>query len=102
MIEMFQILWDLIMIRDDVHKGRLTIRKTLVALGFVVLLYGTLIPAVVLYTKHPEYLWVVIAAMVVDGLLVVLMAYIGFRWYFQSLASERAKAESEGKTSAGA
>jgi hypothetical protein len=94
MFELFQVVWDLIMIRDNVRKGRLTMRKTLISVSFVVLMYGIGVPAAVLYQKHPEYEWVFIAAMVVVGLLFVMLAYLGFRWYFQSLASERAKAAS--------
>jgi cytochrome c biogenesis protein CcdA len=100
--ELFQIVWDLIMIRDNVRKGRLTMRKTLISIGFVVLMYGIGVPAAVLYDKHPEYEAVFIAAMVVVGLLFVLLVYIGFRWYFQSLARERAAAESKTEGSDGA
>lgn len=101
MIELFQIVWDLIMIRDNVRKGRLTIRRTVISMCFVVLMYGIGVPAAVLYDKHPEYEAVFIAAMAVVGLLFVLLVYIGFRWYFQSLASERAAANSRSEGSDG-
>jgi hypothetical protein len=40
--------------------------------------------------------------MVAVGLLFVLLVYIGFRWYFQSLAIERAAAAGNTEGSDGA
>jgi len=52
--ELFQIVWDLIMIRDNVRKGSAHDAQELISIGFVVLMYGIGVPAAVLYDKHPS------------------------------------------------
>lgn len=69
MIEFFQILWNLFMLRDAAHKGQLTRGVWVFAIGFVVLLYAIALPAVVLWQNHPQYKSVFVAAMVLDGVV---------------------------------
>ena len=87
MFELFKIFWDVVVIRDAAHKGRkLSTGIVLRALGFVLLLYVTLLPATVLYSNHPQYKPVFIAALVIDGILAILM----FRWEYKWWVKQRA------------
>ena len=76
MIEFFQILWNLFMLRDAARKGQLTMGVWVFAIGFVVLLYAILLPAVVLWQNHPQYKPVFVAAVVLDGIVFV----VGMVW----------------------
>ncbi len=71
MIELIQIAWDIFMLRDSARKGRLKLRAVLFALAFVVLLYGTGVPAAALYQNHPQYKPLFLATMVFDLILFV-------------------------------
>jgi hypothetical protein len=72
MLELFKLLWDAVVLRDAARKGQLKLRMVVIAFGFVVLLYAIALPAVVLYSNHPQYKPVFFAAMVLDGLLVIV------------------------------
>jgi hypothetical protein len=71
MLELFKLLWDAVVLRDAAHKGQLKVSMIVIGFGFAVLLYAIALPAVVLYSNHPQYKPVFIAAMVMDGLLSV-------------------------------
>ena len=90
MFELFKIAVDLIVLRDGYRKGQLTVPRTIFGFCFAVLLYAIGLPAAVLYDKHPQYLPLFIAAMVLDGLLFIAFMVIGLRWYLHSLAQMRA------------
>jgi cytochrome c biogenesis protein CcdA len=70
-MELIQIAWDIFMLRDSARKGRLKLRAVLFALAFVVLLYGTGVPAAALYQNHPQYKLLFLATMVFDLILFV-------------------------------
>lgn len=76
MIEFFQILWNLFMLRDAARKGQLTVGVWVFAIGFVVLLYAILLPATVLWQNHPQYKPLFVAAGVLDGIVFV----VGMVW----------------------
>jgi hypothetical protein len=76
MIEFFQILWNLFMLRDAARKGQLTAGVWIFAIGFVVLLYAILLPAAVLWQNHPQYKPLFVAAVVLDGIVFV----VGMVW----------------------
>jgi uncharacterized membrane protein len=74
MFELFQIAWDIFMLRDSARKGRLKLRAVLFALAFVILLYGTGVPAAALYQNHPQYKPLFLATMIFD--LAVFVAFM--------------------------
>ena len=60
------------------------------AVGFVLLLYGTGIPAVIDYQKHPSHKPLFIAALAFDLLLFVAFMIWGTRWWWlQRNATEK-------------
>ncbi len=90
MFELVKIIWDVFVIRDATRRGQMNWRIWAVAIGFVLFLYGTGLPAVMLYQKNPQYKPVFIAAMVADGLAFVAFLIWGWRRYArQSSAGKR-------------
>ena len=91
MFEIFKLLWDAVVLRDQARKGQLKVRTFVIGFGFVVLLYAIALPAVVLYSNHPQYKPVFIAALVLDGLLFIAMMVWAIRsWRRQANASAAA------------
>ncbi|MGD1107911.1 MAG: hypothetical protein ABR865_12770, partial [Terracidiphilus sp.] len=91
MFELFKLFWDVVVIRDGARKGyKLTRGNVFMAVGFVVLLYATGVPAAVLYQNHPQYKWVLIAALVFDGLLFIAMFTWEIKWYMKQRAARAA------------
>jgi Na+-driven multidrug efflux pump len=84
MFEFFKIIWDMIVLRDSASKGQLKVRQLVFGFCFAILLYAIGVPAAVLYTKHPQYKPVFIAAIVLDGLLFLAFMVWGIRGYFRS------------------
>jgi membrane protein YdbS with pleckstrin-like domain len=85
MFELFKIFWDVVVIRDGARKGhKLTRGNVIIAVGFVVLLYATGLPAVILYQNHPQYKWVFIA----DGILFIAMMVWEIKWYMKQRAAQ--------------
>jgi predicted transporter len=80
MFELVQIVWDLFMVRREARSGRLTLRKALIAGGLTVLLYAIVVPAAMLYDKHPEMKPVFIAAVVLGAADFLFLIYLGFHW----------------------
>jgi hypothetical protein len=80
MFELFQIVWDLFMVRRSVRNGQLTLRKLLITFGLTVLLYAIVVPAGMLYDKHPEYKPLFIAAVVLGAADFAFLIYLGFHW----------------------
>ena len=76
MIELIQIFWNLLMLREAKRRGEVKWQIWAFAIGFVVLLYAIGLPAAVLYQNHPQYQNLFIAAMVLDG----IVAVAGFVW----------------------
>ena len=90
MIELLKLVWDVIMLRDSARKGLLSWRVFAFAVGFVLLLYGTGIPAVIDYQKHPSHKPLFIAALAFDLLLFVAFMIWGTRWWWlQRNAAEK-------------
>lgn len=88
MFELFQIVWDLFMVRRSVRNGQLNLRKGLIAVGLTVLHYATVVPAAVLYDKHPDWKPLFIAAMVLGAADVILLICLGFYWWRQWVAQQ--------------
>jgi hypothetical protein len=89
MLEMLKLFLDGAILRDGASKGMLTWRVTLSAVVFVVILYGTAVPAVVLYQNHPQYKPLFIAALVFDAVLFVAYMTWAVRWYMRQLVRQR-------------
>jgi Na+/melibiose symporter-like transporter len=88
MFELFQIVWDLLMVRRSVRNGQLTLRKAAIAIGLTILLYVTVIPAAALYDKHPEYKPLFIAAVVFGAANFLFLIFLGFHWWQQWAAQQ--------------
>ena len=59
--ELFKVGWDLFTIRHYSRQGmKLSAGDYAVAIGSVIFLYATAVPAAVLYQNHPQYKWVLI------------------------------------------
>jgi cytochrome c biogenesis protein CcdA len=80
MLELIQIAWNIFMLRDSARKGRLKLRAMLFALAFCILLYGTGVPAAVLYSNHPQYKPLFLATMVFDLILFLAFMTWAVRW----------------------
>jgi cytochrome c biogenesis protein CcdA len=98
MLELFKLIVDGVMLRDSARKGLLTWKVVLFAIGFVVLLYGTGVPASLLYDTHPQYKPLFIAAIVFDVLMFVLFMIFGTRWYLRATARLKAQSTSADQT----
>jgi cytochrome c biogenesis protein CcdA len=85
MFEFFKLVWDMIVLRDSASKGQLKVRKLLLGFGFAILLYAIGVPAAVLYSKHPQYKPLFIAAIVVDALLFLSFMFFAGRDYIRTL-----------------
>ncbi len=102
MIELIQIAWDIFMLRDSARKGQLKLRAVLFALAFVVLLYGTGVPAAVLYSSHPQYKPLFLATMVFDLVLFIAFMTWAVRYNLKLRREPRsAAANSSNSTSEG-
>jgi hypothetical protein len=88
LLEIFQIIWDLFRVRDSVRKGQLTLRKTLISGGLVVLGYLIVVPAAVIYQKHPEYKPLFIAATVLAAIDFLFLVGLGLYWWRRDLVRQ--------------
>jgi cytochrome c biogenesis protein CcdA len=91
MLELIKLLVDGVVLRDGARKGLLTWKVVLFAVAFVLLLYGTGLPATLLYQAHPQYKPLFIAAIAFDGLLFILFMIFGTRWYLRATARLKAQ-----------
>src|SRR5581483_903887 len=92
MFELFQIAWDIFMLRDSARKGLLKVRSVLFAFAFVAILYGTGVPAAALYQNHPQYKPLFLVTMAFD--LVLFMAFMTWavRYYLKRRREQSAAA----------
>lgn len=90
MLELLKLIVDSLTLRDSARKGLMSWKVIFFAAGFVLLLYGTGLPAVLLYQAHPQYKPLFIAAVVFDATLFVLFMIFGTRWYFRKTAALKA------------
>ena len=88
MFEIFKIGWDMFTIRHYSRQGmKLSAGDYVVAIGSVIFLYGTAVPAAVLYQNHPQYLWVLIATLVFDGILFIALFVWEVKWWLKHRAA---------------
>ena len=81
MFEIVKLIWDVFVIRDATRRGQMSWRIWAIAIGFVVFLYGTGLPAVMLYEAHPQYKPLFMAVMALDGAAFVWFMIWGIRRY---------------------
>jgi len=88
MFELFKVGWDLFTIRHYSRQGmKLSAGDYFVAIGFVVFLYATAVPAAVLYQNHPQYKWVFIAVVAFDGIVAISMFVWEVKWWIKHRAA---------------
>ncbi|HEY1805273.1 MAG TPA: hypothetical protein VGG45_12435 [Terracidiphilus sp.] len=89
--ELFKIGWDLFTIRHYSRQGmKLSAGDYVVAIGAVIFLYATAVPAAVLYQNHPQYEWVLIATLAVDGIVFIALFVYEVKWWIKHRAAARA------------
>jgi hypothetical protein len=93
MLELIKLIVDGLVLRDGARKGILTWKVMLFGFGFAIMLYGTAVPAVVLYQNHPQYKPLFVAAIAFDAIAFILFMIFGTRWYLRATA--RLKAEQQ-------
>jgi cytochrome c biogenesis protein CcdA len=91
MLELIKLIVDAIVLRDSARKGLLTWKGVLFAIGFVLVLYGTGLPATLLYQAHPQYKPLFIAALAFDATIFILFMIFGTRWYLRATARLKSK-----------
>ena len=89
MFAVLKFIWELVVLRDASRKGLLTLRKWAFAIGFVLLLYGTGVPAAVLYSNHPEQKPIFVAAIIFDASLIIAFAVWALRTWIRKLHAGR-------------
>jgi hypothetical protein len=83
MFEIFQVIWDLLMMRREARLGRLTWRRGIISFALVLLGYLILVPAVVVYDKHPELKPLLIAAVVLAAGDYIFLLGLALYWWRQ-------------------
>jgi cytochrome c biogenesis protein CcdA len=101
MFELIQIAWDIFMLRDSARRGRLKLRTVLFALAFVVLLYGTGVPAAALYQTHPRYKPLFLVTMVFDLILFAAFMTWAIRYKLMIRREQRSSSTASGAVSEG-
>jgi hypothetical protein len=84
MFEIFKLLWDLVVLREEARKGRLNWKVWVVGFGFAIAIYGIGLPATLLYVAHPEDKPLFIGAIVVIAVLFAGVMSWGIRMHMQS------------------
>ena len=56
MLDIFKLIWDVVVLRDVADRGKLSWMIWPMGFGAVLVLYGTALPAFLVYDKHPTYL----------------------------------------------
>jgi hypothetical protein len=98
MLELVKLFWDVFVLRDAARRGQLNWRIWVVAVAFVLFLYGTGLPVGMLYDKHPQFKALFIATLVLDGLVFVWFMIWGVRRYFRLKATDRSGAAAPGQS----
>jgi hypothetical protein len=85
MWEMHKVAWDIFVLRDAAQKGKLNWRKTGFGVGFVVLEYLIVMPALLLYIQDPQHKPLFVAAVVLA--VIILVAFVGIARQLRSRPS---------------
>jgi uncharacterized membrane protein len=92
MFEIFKLLRDVVVLREVARKDQYNWRIWPLAFGFVVVLYGVGISAVLLYEKHPQYKPLFIAALIFDVLFALGFIVWACRWQARMAAARKSAA----------
>jgi hypothetical protein len=93
MFELFKLIWDFIVLRDAARRGQLKLRVWVLAGAFLVIVYGVALPIGLFYINHPNYLPLMIAAIVLVAVSFVVTAWLGVSWWREGLRAESSKTE---------
>lgn len=97
--ETFKICWNVVVLRHYSRQGmKLSAGDYVVAIGSVIFLYGTAVPAAVLYQNHPQYKWVLIATLVFDGILLITLFVWEVKWWIKHRAAALAARAAQAST----
>ena len=88
MIELLKLTWDAIVLRDAGRKRMLNWPLIIAGIGMAITLYVILIPAVLLWEKHPQYKPVFIAAVAVDTVMFLTYMFFAVRWWIRTLRAQ--------------
>jgi hypothetical protein len=80
MFEILKLLWDLVVLRREKRKGQLTAKVWLLAIGFVLTIYGVALPCTLLYQRDPAYKPLFIAAIGFVLCSFICVMCLGLRW----------------------
>lgn len=97
-MELIQIVWNLIMLRDAQKKGQLKARVWVLAIAFLVILYGVALPMMLYYVKHPNYLPLMVAAIALVAISFIVVVWLGLKWYFEGARAAQASKEAAQRT----
>ena len=89
MFELCKLIWDVVVLRDVSRKGTYNWRIWPIGFGFVLVLYGTLLPAFLLYDKHPQYKPLFLATLIFDGIFFICFMVWAWRWQSRQAAARR-------------
>jgi hypothetical protein len=98
MFELFKLAWDFFVLRDAARKGQLNWQVWVIAIAFVLFLYGTGLPVALLYDKHPQYKSLFIATLALDGLVFIWFMIWGVRRYLRLMAAGKSTAAASGES----
>jgi hypothetical protein len=98
MFELFKLAWDVFVLRDAARKGQLNWQVWVIAIAFVLFLYGTGLPVALLYDKHPQYKALFIATLALDGLVFIWFMIWGVRRYLRLMAAGKSTAAASGES----
>ena len=91
MFELIKLAWDFIVLRDAARRGQLKTRVWVLAGAFLVIVYGVALPVALLYINHPNYLPLLIAAIVLVVASFFVMAWLGISWWREGLRAPSPK-----------
>jgi uncharacterized membrane protein len=83
MFELFKLVWDFIVLRDQARKGELKPRMVIAGFAYAVALYAIGLPVGLLYINHPGNATdkaILIAAIAVLVLLTIGLITLSIRW----------------------
>jgi hypothetical protein len=91
MFELFKLAWDFIVLRNEAKHGRLKTRMFVLAGAFLLVLYGIVLPAGLYYINHPNYLPLLVAAIVLAAASFITVVWLGLAWRRQDIRAELSK-----------
>ena len=85
MFELIKLAWHFIVLREAAHRGQLKLRVWVLAGAFLVIVYGIGLPVTLYYVNHPNFLPLLIAAVVLVVAAFIVMAWLGISWWREGM-----------------